>query len=577
MTANSQIPAALQSRIAARLAALYGPEGAKEANERLLERLAQSGSGGTAPRWSERDVLLITYGDSITERGQVPLQTLRTFLETHVAGLISTVHLLPFYPFSSDDGFAVVNYDMVNPMLGDWDDVAAFTQRFDLMFDLVLNHVSSRSRWFKDFIGNVAPGRDYFHVVDEEHDLSKVVRPRVKPLLANFETEDGPKSVWATFSEDQIDLNFENPDVMLEMLGVLQRYLERGARWVRLDAVAFLWKQIGTSCIHLPETHEAVKLMRDVAEWLKPGCVILTETNVPHAENVSYFGAGDEAHVVYQFSLPPLLLHAMHTGNARYLTEWAAQLAPPPPGCTFLNFTASHDGVGLRPAEGLLPPEEIDLLVAGMQRAGGYASARDLGNGKRAVYELNITYFDALRGTSERNDDGLQVERFVASQLIAMSLQGVPALYIQSLVATHNDHERVDATGHFRGINRSKWALHDAEAAITTEGTKEQRVFVGISHGLSARRAQSAFHPEAPQRVLDLGGALFACLRGEGGEAPLLVLANVTSAAVQVGLDLPRLLPGEGTPRNLLAGDVEVEGLTTLLPYQVAWITRQPS
>jgi len=120
-------------------------------------------------------------------------------------------------------------------------------------------------------------------------------------------------------------------------------------RIARLDAVAFLWKELGTNCLHLPETHELVKLFRDVCEIVAPRAIILTETNVPHAENVSYFGQGDEAHMVYQFSLPPLLLHAFITGNGQYLTHWASGLEPPPAGCTFFNFTASHDGVGVRP------------------------------------------------------------------------------------------------------------------------------------------------------------------------------------------------------------------------------------
>jgi len=562
----------LGERLRQRLARIYGELQAAPLSARLLERLRPACCPPRRPL-SERDVLLITYGDSITTHAERPLRTLQRFLHERLAGVISTVHVLPFYPSSSDGGFAVSDYRKVHPMLGGWEDIEALGQDFDLMFDLVLNHVSSRSAWFTQFLGNRAPGKDYFLVVDPDSDLAQVVRPRSHPLLAEYDTEVGPRHVWATFSADQLDLNFGNPDVLLEMLEVFQHYLQRGARLVRLDAVAFLWKRLGTGCIHLPETHEVVKLMREVADAVAPGSMVLTETNVPHAENIAYFGDGDEAHMVYQFSLPPLLLHALHTGDARHLTRWAELLEPPPPGCTYLNFTASHDGIGLRPAEGLLPQLEIDALVAGMQRAGGYASSRDLGGGRRAVYELNITYFDALRGTAERREDGLQVPRFVCSQLIALSLQGVPALYIQSIVATVNDHERVDTEGQLRSVNRSKWALDHVRALLDDPRSAQHRVYHALHHALSVRRSHRAFHPEASQRFFHLSDGVFAferrCIRRA---EPLLVLANVTSEPLAVKLPEPyrQLALRDALSGLMVAAQPHYE----LERYQVVWLTR---
>ena len=523
--------------------------------------------------WSEKDSILITYGNSITRRGETPLFTLSHFLHEYLRGAISCVHILPFFPYSSDDGFAVVDYRRVSAMLGDWSDIENLTGNFDLMADLVLNHVSSHSEWFKQFLGHRSPGKDYFIEVTPGSDVSQVVRPRTHPLVVTFDTEDGPKHVWATFSEDQIDLNFENPAVLIEMLEVLLLYVSMGARIVRLDAVAFLWKRIGTSCIHLAETHEVVKLMRDVVQAAAPGTILVTETNVPHVENISYFGDSDEAHMVYQFSLPPLLLHALHCGNAHYLSEWATNLLPPPPGCTFLNFTASHDGIGMRPAEGILPQGEIDMLVKGMARFGGYASARDLGGGRKAVYELNITYFDALKGTSS-GPDSLQIPRFLCSQLVAMSLQGIPALYIQSLLAAPCDHEAVDQTGRLRSVNRRGWSYGEAaERVHETEGDAYE-VFQRLRRALLVRAKYAAFHPESPQRVHRLGDSVFALERGPYGrtQSHVLVVANMTAQMQTV--TIPASIQLTHSAHHLLSDqDVDFDRRQIELGrYQVVWL-----
>ncbi|MCA9101396.1 MAG: hypothetical protein KDA63_09615, partial [Planctomycetales bacterium] len=346
--------------------------------------------------WSEHDVVLISYADQLRSDATTPLATLADWLQTTgLDQLLSIVHLLPFCPYSSDDGFSVIDFEAVDPDAGDWDDIARLGRQVDLMFDLVLNHVSRHSEWFQRYLTGESPYVDWFIEADPDGDYSQVVRPRSLPLLTPVETTRGVRHVWTTFSDDQIDLNYANPQVLMRMLHVLLEYARRGARIVRLDAVAFLWKQVGTTCLHLPETHEVVKLMREVVQAAFPQTVLLTETNVPHAENVSYFGDGDEAQMVYQFSLPPLLLDAFVHGDATYLQRWLEQLAPPPPGCTFFNFTASHDGVGVRPLEGLVPPERLDRLVEAMAERGGLIGTRRRADGVDVPYELNISYVDA--------------------------------------------------------------------------------------------------------------------------------------------------------------------------------------
>ena len=445
----------------------------------------------------------------------------------------STIHALPFYPYSSDDGFSVIDYREVNPDLGDWEDVRQLGARFTLMFDLVLNHVSRKSAWFRAYREGDAPYRDYFHEVDPAADLSAVVRPRSLPLLTEVRRADGTAHLWATFSEDQLDLNFANPDVLFDLLDALFGYIAHGARIIRLDAVAFLWKRIGTPCIHLPETHEVVKLFRDVTDLVAPEVVLLTETNVPHEENISYFGAGDEARMVYQFSLPPLLLHALQTGDGRHLVDWLRGLAAPPAGCTWFNFTASHDGIGVRPLHGLLPDAELDAMVERVRARGGRVSTRRAGEGRDVPYELNITYYDAL---AEGRDEALDVARFLCSQTVALSLQGVPAVYFQSLIGAHNDDAGFKHTGRARSLNRKKWVLAELDSLLHLAGSRERRIFDELRRRLRIRATCPAFHPDAAQAVLDAGPGCLALRRTAADGTTVLALHNLTAKPLDVAL-----------------------------------------
>jgi sucrose phosphorylase len=307
------------------------------------------------------------------------------------------IHILPFYPWTSDDGFSVTDYRKVDSNLGEWKDITSMQNNFRLMFDGVINHISAESEWFKGFLRDDPPYRDYFITVDGDPDLSQVVRPRALPLLTSFNTPSGEKRVWTTFSADQIDLNFKNPEVLFEILDIMLMYIERGATYIRLDAIAYLWKEIGTTCIHLPQTHHLIQLMRCVLDEVAPHVHLITETNVPHADNISYFGDGtNEAQLVYNFALPPLTLHTFHTGNAQVLSNWAKTLTLPSDKTTFFNFLASHDGVGLNPARGILSNEEIDALVNKTLAHGGLVSYKNNSDGSQSPYEMNVNYFDAL-------------------------------------------------------------------------------------------------------------------------------------------------------------------------------------
>jgi len=595
---------ALKRCLRPRLDRLYG-ERANACLDRIVE-LAERYAPRIPTRkstWDQRDALLITYGDMIREgdstgdrddsAGEMatgtrpPLQCLGAWLdEAGLRPLLGVVHILPFCPYSSDDGFSVIDYRRVDPALGDWSDVAALGNSYRMMFDLVLNHVSAQSEWFQAYKARRAPFTEYFIEADPSDErLKQVVRPRSLPLLTEVTTVDGPRHVWTTFSPDQIDLNFASPDVLLEMLDVLLGYLQRGAWIVRLDAIAYLWKRLGTSCIHLEETHEVVRLMRDLVDAVAPGTILLTETNVPHEENFSYFGAGDEARMVYQFSLAPLLLEALLSGDASLLQHWLSTLEPPPPGCTVLNFTASHDGIGVRPLEGLMPRARFDRLIEAVDARGGRVSTKRNADGSDSPYELNITYYSAL-GEPGEEDSPLQIERFLASQAVMLSLQGMPGIYFHSLIGTPNHRQGVAEIGRARSINRRKFELDELRARLDDPEAAPRRVLDGYRRLLAVRAEQPAFHPEGAQHVLDLDSpAVLGFLRtSPDGRERVLVLANcgpqpweidraALSAAVREGGAAGGHATAAGlTPSRDLLGDDSLAEAVRLRPYQVAWL-----
>ena len=488
---------------------------------------------------------------------------MQSFLNTQLKEEVTIVHLLPFFPYSSDDGFSVIDFRKVNPELGGWKDIEVLVKDFDLMADLVINHASSKSEWFRNFLKQEGKGKDFFITEDPSADLSQVTRPRSTPLLTAYETANGTKHVWTTFSADQVDLNFKNPDLLIEMIDILLEYISKGARIIRLDAIAFLWKEVGTTCLHLPETHEIVKLLRDVAGFIDQKVLILTETNVPNHENLSYFGEGDEAHMVYQFSLPPLLLHALHAGTSTYLNRWAKSLPQLSGGKTFFNFTASHDGIGVRPLEGLLPDNEKNTLVENMKGFGGFVNYKTNPDGSQSPYELNITYFDALRGT-KKGEDGFQVERFIASQVVMLSFAGIPAFYIHSLTATPNYYEGVAITKQNRTINRRIWQL-DQLNEILNEDTPQKKVFSSLKRMISIRKEQPAFHPNAKQKILELGNDLFGMVR-ESENQTIVVVVNLTDH--EKVFKLP--VGFEGFKFDLISEEQIIHN--DLQPYQYMWL-----
>jgi glycosidase len=586
-----------RTRIVSLLGILYGTEVAEHwwpEFERIMrvywahktdEMIADDASFVPAERFTERDVVLITYGDLLTCEQRTPLRVLADFVNVLMRGAINTVHILPFFPYSSDRGFSIVDFEEVDPHLGKWEDIEELGQQVRLMFDGVFNHVSSKSRWFQNFLNGDPDFQEFFiafstqDAIHPDH-LRLILRPRSTELLTPFHTISGRRFVWTTFSPDQIDLNYRNPRVLHAIVGILLLYVRRGADIIRLDAVTYVWRELGTSCAHLRETHALVELFRAVLDAVAPQVALITETNVPHEDNVSYFGDGrDEAQMVYNFALPPLVLHTFHTGSCARLSEWARTLRHVSDTATYFNFLASHDGIGLLGAQGILTPEEIDALVARCYRHGGLVSFRATGDGTRSPYELNITWYSALNHERANEPQSLQVDRFMAARSIAFVLKGVPGIFLPSLFGAKNDTAAILAGREARAINRMTMDEEALFVLLEDRQSWVHQVAARFRRLLRRRTATPAFHPNADQSILSAGDQVFAVLRTtRDGRQRVLALTNVTAKEQEVVLDAAVAGGGAALWRDIVSGRThagEAGGMLrlSLRPYAILWLT----
>jgi glucosylglycerate phosphorylase len=557
--------ALLAQRISPYLELLY-PDEHEEVCRRLVAMAATYAErlgGRTVAPPTQRTACLITYGDGIRRADETPLHTLAGFLHHQVGDLVSDVHLLPMFPWTSDDGFAVVDHRAVNEALGTWADVADLAGEHDLMFDFVANHTSSSCPWFTGWLAGDPAYTGFYVERDPDFDVSHVTRPRTTPLFHAYPRPDGTEAwAWTTFGEDQVDVDVRQPATLVELTDVLLGYLARGASAVRLDAIGFLWKQSGTTCIHLPQTHAVIKLWRALADHVSPGARLLTETNVPHAENISYFGNGeDEAHLVYQFALPPLVLHSFVAGSTARLSAWAAGVGPVSSTATWFNFLASHDGIGLRATEGILDDAERAALVDRTRAHGGRVSMASRPDGTSTVYELNLSYLDALCSPAEAADAATLAAKALAAHSILFAFLGVPAIYLHSLVGSAPDHEGMMASQINRRINREVLDADRLDVELA-EDPRRRAVFDGMRHLLEVRREEEAFSPFGAQHVEHLDDRVFAVRRAAGTPHELLCVTNVTGERVP-------LLDVSGT--DVLTG-LDVVPLT-LEPWGYAWVS----
>ncbi len=554
---------------------LYGEQIGRQTASLLEERINRFTPLAAPPPLDQGDAILIAYADQFQRQGELPLRTFYHFAQKHLKGVLSGLHLLPFFPYSSDDGFSVIDYRKVKPEWGNWEDIKRLGADFRLMFDLVLNHVSSQSDWFQSFLKGDEQYQDYFISLPPDADLSAVMRPRTSPLMHRFDTAAGPRWVWTTFSADQVDLNYQNPQVLLETVDNVLFYVENCAKLIRLDAVAYLWKEVGTACIHHPKTYLLVNLLNAILKKTAPYVQLVTETNVPHSENVSYFGNGfNAAHLVNNFALPPLVLHAIQTGNTSVLNQWASELTLPSTQVSYFNFLDSHDGIGLRPLQGILSDREINEMVEQGIKHGGLVSSRSSQDGSQSLYELNISFFDALTDPASHEPFDLSVRRFLAAQAVMLSLVGLPGVYVHSLFGTSNWQDGVKQTGQNRSINRRKFAADELMITLSDPGSRQSRVFAGCRQLLLARKKSPAFHPHGAQLVMELNRQVFSILRiSPDGLQVVLCLHNLSAQRQEVDFKKSHGL-NSGTWRDLFSNacvDLSVDQIV-LDGYQVLWL-----
>ena len=525
---------------------------------------------GTA--WSESTSVLITYADTIADNNNLPIKSIHNFMKSCCSDIFDIVHILPFFPSSSDKGFAVMDYYAIYHRFGNWEDILNISKDFGVMADVVINHGSSKGQWFKNFIRGRGKGYNYFLNFDEKFDTSKVVRPRTSDLLNPFKTSDGTKYVWSTFSKDQVDYNFSKPEVLYEFVLIIIYYLGKGISVFRFDAVAFIWKKIGTSCINLEKTHEIVRLFRTLLTFLSPKSILVTETNTPARENVSYFGNANEAHWIYNFSLPPILIYSILSGDSSYMEKLTMSMPPSQIGTSYLNFIASHDGIGLRPAESFLSKDEISMFINLMEKNGGKVSYRTNNTDTAEPYEINISLMDAM-SESFNKERQLNVERFICIHTIMLSLEGVPAFYIHSLFGSHNDYDLYNSTKQNRSLNRGK--IQYADIQRLNDSTNNNPIFNELKKLIQIRKRQTAFNPNAVQFTLHLGNKLYGIWRQSlDKKQSIFCITNLTDTATHLSL-LDINLAGFDNWHDLLS-DFKLDDTTKVIkiaPYQTLWLT----
>ncbi len=590
-----KLPAKFKKRILSKLIELYGADTAESCFtelERILKVYYAHKSEAMidceknfnpTERFTEKDAILITYGDLVRRPDQPPLETLAELSKKYLKGAFNTLHILPFFPFSSDRGFSILDFEEVDPNLGAWEDILNLKKDFNLMFDGVFNHVSSKSRWFQEYLNNKPYYKDFFTEFSTKEKISKdhlrlIVRPRTSDILTPFSTLNGNRLVWTTFSPDQIDLNYHNPNVLIKMVEILLTYVRRGADLIRLDAVAYLWEELGTTSVHLHQSHTTIKLFRDILDAVTPHVALITETNVPHEDNVRYIGNGqDEAQMVYNFALPPLVLHTFQTENAFKLTQWASTVTKFSDTATYFNFLDSHDGIGVLAVKNILSSEEIEVMALKVIEHGGFISYKDNGDGTESPYELNITWYSAInREDSEESTDS-QVKRYLASRAIGLVFMGVPGIYLHGLLGSKNDADAVLEEMQTRSINRKTISKSDLIKMLENKQKSTSMIFHQLVEMIKKRVKEKAFHPNSSQKVLNISESFFALLRttSDNKEA-ILCITNVTTKPQFFSVDTEGIGLHYKTYRDIIKDkrfDTSNGKLSfTMEPYGIYWL-----
>lgn len=422
---------------------------------------------------------LIVYADRLG--GSLP--GLLDVLDGPLGGLFTGVHVLPFFARidGADAGFDPEDHTAVDERLGTWADLTALAGRFDVVADLIVNHVSVRSPLFRDYVarGDRSEHAGMFLTLDgvfpegvDERQLLALTRPR-PGLPFTAVTLDGGRRrlMWTTFTPEQVDLDVGDPAARRYLTAVLERFAEAGVGTVRLDAVGYAVKTPGTSSFMTAETLAFVDDL--TAEARRLGMEVLLEV---HAQHDVQRGIAPHADLVYDFALPGLVLHALFAADLAPLRRWL-DVRP----ANTITVLDTHDGIGVRDVVGLLTPAQIDGLVEGIHDRTGGASASATGAAAANVdlYQVNSTYYDALG----RDDDA-----YVLARLLQLFVPGRPQIYYVGLLAGHNDVELLARTGVGRDVNRHHYSAGELQTAL------ERPVVRAVCAAVRLRNEHPAFH-----------------------------------------------------------------------------------
>ena len=519
---------------------------------------------------NESTSLVICYGNSVTDGNKKSLKVFNKFYKKYLKNNFDSVHFLPFYPSSSDSGFAVKDHYKIEPRLGSWKDVKIISKNCNVMADLVINHSSARGLWFSNFLKNKSPGKDYFFTVDKNFNSKKVIRPREHKLLKKIKLSNETKYLWRTFSPDQIDLNFKNPKVLIRFIKIIFNLINNGVRIFRLDAIAYLWKENGNTCINHTNTHNIIKFIRLVCNLLKTECIIITETNLPEKENLSYFGNNDEANWIYNFSLAPILVYSLLFEDSNKITKWSKNFPIAKLNNNYLNFIASHDGIGMRPIEGILSTNTQKKFLSRLKKNGGEFSYRKVQGVKKKVYEANITLFNAFKCSDFDKSGIFGFERYMAAHTIMISFDGIPAIYFNSMFGNSNDNSKYIISGNKRDLNRYRWNKDKIEDHLKDQNSKQNKYYKNMSNILAIRSKQKAFHPNAIRKTLKLGANFFGIKRvSTDNKQSIYCITNMTSK-----LQLLKVNKNIFYKRNLFNSKLtKKSGKIQFEPFQTVWLT----
>jgi len=443
----------------------------------------------------KNQVQLITYIDRLSGGG---IEDLRALLNGPLANVFGGAHLLPFFtPIDgADAGFDPIDHTEIDPRLGTWDDLRNLASGLDLMADLIVNHVSSRSPQFLDFSrnGDKSPYAEMFLTLARvfpngatEEDLLRVYRPRpglpvTYTVLANGEK----RLLWTTFTPQQIDIDVTSSQGMDYLNAILSRFHQAGIRAIRLDAAGYAIKKPGTSCFMIPETFDFIADLAGKAHAL--GIEALVEI---HSHYLKQIEIARQVDWVYDFALPPLILHALFQVDAGPLAAWLS--VRPGNAVTVLD---THDGIGVidvgasADAPGLLAPEAIDSLVEtiharsnGQSRQATGAAANNLD-----LYQINCSYFDALGGNESA---------YLLARAVQFFVPGVPQVYYTGLLAGRNDMDLLRQTGVGRDINRHYYSIEEVEQAL------KQNVVTKLIELIRLRNSHPAFSGTSKYRAFN--------------------------------------------------------------------------